>query len=117
MFEFGPWGKFSNFFNLKLGILDLRDVPRHLDKNDTTRNLYFLQFIQRLILQLYPRLHDPLVWIWITETTEHHVQVIHYVKGHDTLTLAQYVIHPNEQLYAKEPKGKMKPQEVFLAFL
>jgi hypothetical protein len=33
------------------------------------------------------------------------------------LTLAHYVIHPNERLYAREPKGKTKPQEVFLAFL
>jgi hypothetical protein len=33
------------------------------------------------------------------------------------LTLAHYVIHLNERLYARERKGKTKPQEVFLAFL
>jgi hypothetical protein len=33
------------------------------------------------------------------------------------VTSAHYVIHPNEWLYAREPKGKTKLQEVFLAFL
>jgi hypothetical protein len=119
-FEFGPRGKFSNLPNLKLGILDLCDAPGHLDKEDTTRSPYFLWFIQCLSLQLNPGLHDPPVWIWITKTSEHHAHVIHYVEGHMKdykLTSAHYVIHPNERLYAREPKGKTKPQEVFLVFL
>ena len=33
-----------------------------------------------------------------------------------TLTFAQYFIHLNKWLYTKEPKGKTKPQEIFLAF-
>jgi hypothetical protein len=71
-FEFGTRGKFSNLSNLKLGILDLRDVPGHLDKEDTTKSPYFLRFIQRLSLQLNLGLHDPPVWIWITKTSERH---------------------------------------------
>jgi hypothetical protein len=46
--------------------------------------------------------------------------VIHYVEGHMkdyTLTSLMYYIHPNEQLYANEPKGKGKHREVYLAFL
>jgi hypothetical protein len=33
-----------------------------------------------------------------------------------TLTSLMYYIHPNEQLYANEPKGKGKHREVYLAF-
>jgi hypothetical protein len=119
-FEFKSQGDSTNIPTLKLGIHKFYDVLGHLDKNDTTRNPYFLQFIYWLILQLNPRVYDPLVWIWITQTTGRHAQVIHYEEGHMkdyTLTSAQYFIHPNEQLYTKEPKGKTKPREVFLAFL
>jgi hypothetical protein len=80
-FEFGLRGKFSNLPNLKLGILNLRNAPRYLDKEDMTRNLYFLRFIQCLSLQLNLGLHDPPVWIWITKTSERHAQVIHYVEA------------------------------------
>jgi hypothetical protein len=59
MFEFGPRKKFSNLPNIKLRILDLHNVPGYLDKNDMMRNPYFLQFIQRLSLQLNLGLHDP----------------------------------------------------------
>jgi hypothetical protein len=64
-----------------LGILNLRNAPRYLDKEDMTRNLYFLRFIQCLSLQLNLGLHDPPVWIWITKTSERHAQVIHYVEA------------------------------------
>ena len=45
--------------------------------------------------------------------------MIHYIEGHMEdyiLTSTYYHIHPNKQLYTKEPKKKKKLQEVFLAF-
>ena len=118
-FEFGKMGKFLNLPNLKLGILDLRDAFGYLDKEDTMRSPYFLEFIQHLSLKHNLGLHDPPIWIWITKISKCHAQVIHYVEGHMKdykLILAHYVIHPNKRLYTWEPKRKTKCQEVFLAF-
>jgi hypothetical protein len=119
-FEFGPRGDFQRLQNLKLGIIDLRDTPGHMNKTDSTRTPYFQYFMQRFTLLQNPGLHDPPVWLWISKTTERHAQVIHYVEGHMkdyVLTSSTYYIHPNERLYANEAKGKGKHREVHLAFL
>jgi hypothetical protein len=119
-FEFGPRGDFQRLQNLKLGIIDLRDTPGHMNKTDSMRTPYFQYFMQRFTLLQNPGQHDPPVWLWILKTIERYAQVIHYVEGHMkdyVLTSSTYYIHPNERLYANEPKGKGKHREVHLAFL
>jgi hypothetical protein len=96
-FEFGLQGEFSNLLNLKLDTLDHRDAPRHSHKNNTTKNLYFLQFIQPLNLQLNPKLHDPPVWIWIPKTTERHALVIYYAAHERLHTHFSSVCHTSKQ--------------------
>jgi hypothetical protein len=49
-FEFGPRGEFQRLQSLKLGIIDLRDTPRNLDKTNTTRSPFFLYFMQKFTL-------------------------------------------------------------------
>jgi hypothetical protein len=119
-FEFNPCKEFQRLQNLKLGIIDLRDTPWNLDKTNTTLSPFFLYFMQKFTLLQNPGLHDPPVWLWISKTTGRHAQVIHYVEGYMkdyALTSSTYYIHPNERLYANEPKGKCKHREVYLAFL
>ena len=60
------------------------------------------------------------VWLMILKTTKQHAQVIHYVDQHMkdyVLTSSTYYIHPNERLYANDPKARGKYYEVILAFL
>ena len=40
-FKFGPRGVFQGILNLKLGIIDLRDTPGHMNKIDNTITPYF----------------------------------------------------------------------------
>jgi hypothetical protein len=58
-FEFGPRGDFQRLQNLKLGIINLRDTPGHMNKTDSTRTPYFQYFMQRFTLLQNPGLHDP----------------------------------------------------------
>jgi hypothetical protein len=105
---------------LKLGIIDLRDTPGNLDKTDTTQSPFVLYFMQKFTLLQNLGLHDPPVCRWISKTTERHAQVIHYIEGHMkdyALTSSSYYIHPNERLYANEPKGKGKHREVYISCL
>ena len=60
------------------------------------------------------------MWLWISKIIYRHAQVIYYIEGHMkdyALTSSTYYIHPNEWLYANEPKMKGKHCEVYLAFL
>ena len=91
-----------------------------MDNKDNTRTPYFQHFLQRFTLFQNPGLHNPPVWFLISKKTERHAQLIHYVERHMkdyVLTSSTYYIHPNEWLYANNPKGKGKHREVHLAFL
>jgi hypothetical protein len=119
-FKFSPWEEIQKLQNLKLGIIDLRDTLGNMDKTYTTRTPYFQHFMQQFTLLQNPRLYDPPVWLCISKTTEQHAQVIHYVEGQMkdyAFTSLTYYIHPNEQLYANEPKRKSRHREVYLTFL
>ena len=119
-FEFGPRGPFQSIKNLKLGIIDLRDTPGHMDEKDSTSKPYFQHFMQKFTLQQNPGLHDVPAWLMISKTVERNAQIIHYADQHMRdyiLVSSTYYVHANERLYHNDQKSRGKHREVFLAFL
>ena len=96
--------------------MDFRDTPGHMTKNDACHKPFFKKFIQRLELQRGPGLHDPLMWLWISENTERAASAIAYAQSVMTgyaLKTSSYRAAKNEWLYDR----KRAVGEVHLLFL
>ena len=87
-----------------------------MTKDDACHKPFFKKFMQRLELQRGPRLHDPPMWLWISENAERAASAIAYAQlvmiGY-ALKTSSYRAAKNERLY----DYKRAVGEVHLLFL
>jgi hypothetical protein len=116
--DFNRQWRFDSKSTLKLVILDIRDVPSHLNKRDIVESPYFLLFIEKLALQKKPTMHDPPAWLWISRIVEKNAQVVLYVEKYMKdylLVMSMYYCVPNKHMY-RIKKHIVHGVEVYLKF-
>ena len=76
--------------NLKLAVLDFRQVPGFVAKGTTSfDNPYFMSFMDMFMQGDFPHINEPPAWLWICCDKETKLQ-LHHLVGHGMLT-AKYV--------------------------
>ena len=76
--------------NLKLVVLDFRQVPRFVAKGTTSfDNPYFMSFMEMFMQGDFPHINESPAWLWICGDKETELQ-LHQLAGHSMLT-AKYV--------------------------
>ena len=96
--------------------MDFRDTPGHMTKDDACHKPFFKKFIQCLELQRGPGLHDPPVWLWISENALRAASAIAYAQ----LVMTRYALKTSSYHAAKNERlhdCKRAVEEVHLLFL
>ena len=96
--------------------MDFQNTPRHMSEDNACHKSFLKKFMQRLELQREFGLHDPLVWLWISENAERATTAIAYaqleMRGY-VLKIFSYQAAKNKQLY----DCKRAVEEVHILFL
>lgn len=113
------FSKPSGLSEWPLGLLDLREVPGWLFKDDNVDSPYFSAFLNVLKFQKnIPTMSSPNVWVWITSSENRAVQALRFADKRMSKYICvscAYTPSPNERLNLGTSRSKSS--EVYLLFL